>query len=160
MNARHMEPETLAALRVETRAAFAFAERLRHLATRAAAGRPRYQGASIGESKIDNAAREAGKVAERLAAAVQWCDAMGADRDAEKPQEPREARAHFTLSGSPLCTCQYPANYDRLNAAGSPPCSDTASRQASRFAALAAQFPGRVALVAGPCTAEVLEATR
>lgn len=59
--------------------------------------------------------------------------------------------AHFTLDGRPLCTCQYTANYDRMRAAGSPPCSATASLQARRFVRLAAQFPGRVALVAGEC---------
>lgn len=59
--------------------------------------------------------------------------------------------AYFTLDGVPLCRCQYPANYDRLRAAGSPCCSDTAETQARRFPALVRQFPGRVALVSGRC---------
>jgi hypothetical protein len=59
--------------------------------------------------------------------------------------------AHFTLDGTPLCECQYVANYDRLNAAGSPPCSDVILKQQARFTALSAQFPGRVALVVQPC---------
>lgn len=59
---------------------------------------------------------------------------------------------HFTLDGRPLCTCSCIAYADRMRAAGSPPCSDLVEKQAARFAHLAAQFPGRVALVHGGCT--------
>lgn len=63
----------------------------------------------------------------------------------------RNELSHFTLNGTPLCDCQYPANYERLRAAGSPPCCDLTAKQLARFVALAAQFPGRVALVNGNC---------
>lgn len=59
--------------------------------------------------------------------------------------------AHFTINGTPLCDCQFVANHDRLNAAGRPSCDGPIEHQLAAFAALAAQFPGRVALVDGPC---------
>jgi len=59
--------------------------------------------------------------------------------------------AHFTLNGTPLCECQYVANHERLRAAGSPRCEATMAEQLGKFEALAAQFPGRVALVHGAC---------
>ena len=57
--------------------------------------------------------------------------------------------AHFLLDGAPLCTHSCVAYMDRLAAAGHPPCEDVAPKQCERFAALAAQFPGRVTLVVG-----------
>jgi hypothetical protein len=59
--------------------------------------------------------------------------------------------AHFTLDGRALCSHSCVAYQDRLRAAGSPPCSDTIAKQTARFAPLAAQFPGRIALVHGGC---------
>jgi hypothetical protein len=59
--------------------------------------------------------------------------------------------AHFTINGTPLCECQYVANHERLRAAGSPRCEATLAEQLAKFAALAAQFPGRVAMVHGAC---------
>lgn len=61
--------------------------------------------------------------------------------------------AHFTLDGKPLCTHSCTAYHERLRAAGSPCCSDKIATQLERFAALAEQFPGRIALVHGGCTA-------
>lgn len=65
--------------------------------------------------------------------------------------------AHFTLYGEPLCACMYPANADRLKAAGDPPCSDHVTKQLRRFNNLAKQFPGRVALVHGGCPQSALD---
>lgn len=60
--------------------------------------------------------------------------------------------AHFTLDGKPACECMFlPAYYERFDKAGSPRCSGLASVQARHFARMAAQFPGRVALVSGEC---------
>lgn len=78
------------------------------------------------------------------------------ERDARERRERKRAReavahAHFTLDGRPLCDCSATAYRDRLTAAGSPPCSDTLAKQCGRFAALARQFPGRVALLAVKC---------
>lgn len=65
----------------------------------------------------------------------------------------RKDLAHFTLDGRPLCCCMYTANFERLRAAGSPCCEDTIVVQLEAFAALAREFPGRIALVHGACPA-------
>lgn len=71
----------------------------------------------------------------------------------------RTGLAHFTLNGTPLCDCQYVANHERLRAAGSPPCEGPIGAQATRFAALAEQFPGRVAMVHGACPSRAADAS-
>jgi hypothetical protein len=65
--------------------------------------------------------------------------------------------SHLTLDGEPLCEHSCIAYWERLRAAGTPPCSDTTDKQLPRFQALAAQFPGRVALVHGGCPKDRLE---
>lgn len=63
--------------------------------------------------------------------------------------------SHFTLDGRPLCDCSATAYRERFAAAfngnGIPVCEDKTPEQLARFAALAEQFPGRVALVHGDC---------
>ncbi|KZC32626.1 MULTISPECIES: hypothetical protein [unclassified Rhodanobacter] len=59
--------------------------------------------------------------------------------------------AYFILDGKPLCDCQCNAYHDRLRAAGSPRCEGPVAEQLEKFAALAAQFPGRIALGHGAC---------
>ncbi|UJJ60617.1 hypothetical protein [Rhodanobacter denitrificans] len=67
--------------------------------------------------------------------------------------------AHFTIDGTPICDCQFVANHDRLNAAGWPSCDGPIEHQLAAFAALAEQFPGRVALVHGSCPRVMGEST-
>lgn len=79
-----------------------------------------------------------------------------AEREARERAERKAARqavahAHFTIDGEPLCEFSALAYRSRLDAAGSPPCGDTLAKQSRRAAKLAAQFPGRVALVCAPC---------
>lgn len=59
--------------------------------------------------------------------------------------------AHFTLDGRPLCGCRWPANHDRMRAAGDPPCEDAQPWQLLRAAKLAEQFPNRIALIFTAC---------
>lgn len=83
----------------------------------------------------------------RCAAFATGKPGLTADAAAEYAQK----FAHFTLDGRPLCACQYPANYDRIRAAGSPACESLAEKQIEKLPALAAQFPNRVALVMTRC---------
>lgn len=59
--------------------------------------------------------------------------------------------AHFTLDGRPLCLCSAIAYQMRLKAAGQPSCSASVNTQLRAAPELAAQFPGRIALVFAEC---------
>lgn len=68
------------------------------------------------------------------------------------------SNAHITIDGRPLCEFGAIAYWERLHAAGNPPCCDKEYDQACRSLRVAEQFPGRVALVFAECpTSQAVE---